>query len=277
MRRTALFAAALATASAATGGWLFEGKWGKEGTGDGEFRTPVRLAVAAGNNVYVADWGNGNVQYFTPTGYFLGKWTPRASLALAFAPNRWRYEADVGNHRVRYFDENGSFLGMWGSHGTGPGEFDLPMGLAVAPNRAVYVADNGNRRIQYFTSTGSYFGEWRARDGPTDVAVASNGEYYVAFLPNMGVAVAPDTGWVYFADYYNHRVQYFTAGGSFLGRFGKRGSGDGEFDRPSDVAFSSSGVRLYVADVGNHRVQYFHWTEPAVAPASLGRVKALFK
>jgi tripartite motif-containing protein 71 len=275
MKRFALLAAGLA--AAVYGGWQFEGKWGSLGTGNGRFRSPVRLAVAANGNVYVVDWGNLNVQYFTSRGSFLGKWTSRTRLALAFAPNRWLYQADVDDCRIQYFDENGSFLGQWGSMGPGGGEFMYPMGLAVAPNGTVFVADTGNRRIQYFTPTGSYLGEWGARDVPTNVAVNSTGEFYVAYSPDMGVAVAPDTDWVYVTDTENHRIQYYTGGGSFLGMFGTQGSSDGEFDRPSDVAFSPSGARLYVADTGNWRVQYFRWTEPAVAPESLGRAKALFR
>jgi hypothetical protein len=44
-----------------------------------------------------------------------------------------------------------------------------------------------------------------------------------------------------------------------------------------DAAFSRTGDRVYAADTGNHRIQYFNRNEPAVTPASLGRVKALFK
>ena len=277
MKGTVFLLAALAIAAAAGGGWLFDGKWGSEGPGEGEFIAPVRLAVAADGNVYVADWGSGNVQYFTPTGSFLGKWEFWSSVALAFAPNRWLYQADVDDHRIRYFDENGSLLGMWGTEGPGEGEFHTPMGISVGPNRIVYVADTNNRRIQYFTYNGSFLGCWGGTDPPTDVAVASSGKFYVAYMPNRGIAVAPDTGYVYFADYSNHRIQYFTAGGSFLDMFGTEGTGDGEFKQPSDVAFSASGARLYVADTGNCRIQYFNRDEPAVAPASLGKVKALFK
>jgi hypothetical protein len=34
---------------------------------------------------------------------------------------------------------------------------------------------------------------------------------------------------------------------------------------------------VYVVDSGNNRIQYFKRVEPAVAPASFGRVRALFK
>ena len=276
MKRFIMSAVAAALAAVCVWGeWVYEGQWGSSGSGDGQFRSPVRFAVAANDNVYVADWGNLNVQYFTPTGSFRGKWRPGTRVALAFAPNRWRYQADINNHRIEYFNENGSYLGKWGSFGTGNGYFKQPMGLGIAPDAFVYVADTNNRRIQYFTSTGSFLGQWGGADRPTDVAVASGVRVHVAYAPDMGVGVAPDTGHVYVAD--NHLIQYFTSNGSFLGKFGSFGSGNGEFDQPSDVAFSTSGARLYVADTGNCRIQYFKNTEYAVAPASLGRVKALFR
>ena len=43
------------------------------------------------------------------------------------------------------------------------------------------------------------------------------------------------------------------------------------------VAVTPNGAYVYVADDGNDRVQYFKWVSVAFAPASLGRVKALFK
>jgi DNA-binding beta-propeller fold protein YncE len=40
---------------------------------------------------------------------------------------------------------------------------------------------------------------------------------------------------------------------------------------------SPTGTTVYVADAGNNRIQYFKRVEPGVAPASLGKVKALFR
>ncbi|MGD8719504.1 MAG: hypothetical protein PVH29_11880 [Candidatus Zixiibacteriota bacterium] len=82
---------------------------------------------------------------------------------------------------------------------------------------------------------------------------------------------------IYVSDYYRCRVRYSTSSGSFLGSFGEYGTGDGQFDRVCGVAVWPDGARVYVVDHLNNRVQYFDRNEPAVVPASIGRVKALFR
>jgi DNA-binding beta-propeller fold protein YncE len=72
-------------------------------------------------------------------------------------------------------------------------------------------------------------------------------------------------------------VEYYTAAGSFLDSFGGYGSGLGSFNTPGGIAVTSDAKRVYVADDLNDRIQYFDQTNPAVVPASLGKVKALFR
>ena len=58
------------------------------------------------------------------------------------------------------------------------------------------------------------------------------------------------------ADTGNHRVQLYRADGTFAGKFGSEGVGDGQFLSPSAAAFSSDGL-IAVVDHGG-RVQAFH-------------------
>jgi len=74
--------------------------------------------------------------------------------------------------------------------------------------------------------------------------------YYPKFI------AANAAGNVYVADSWNHRIQKFTASGAFIGKWGKKGTGDGELDMPFGIAIDGDG-NVYVAEWGNHRIQKF--------------------
>ena len=65
-----------------------------------------------------------------------------------------------------------------------------------------------------------------------------------------------EEGHIIVADSRNDRIQIFTAQGVFVTKFGVKGSGPGEFDRPSGVCVSPDG-HIIVVDFGNNRVQVF--------------------
>jgi DNA-binding beta-propeller fold protein YncE len=78
-------------------------------------------------------------------------------------------------------------------------------------------------------------------NGPTDVAIAANGDIFVAD------GHGGDT---------NARIVKFSKGGKFIKEWGKKGTGPGEFDTPHSIAMDSKG-RVFVADRGNNRIQIF--------------------
>jgi DNA-binding beta-propeller fold protein YncE len=65
----------------------------------------------------------------------------------------------------------------------------------------------------------------------------------------------PDGG-VYVVDTHNHRIQKFSSEGVFVTKWGTKGSGDGQFINPYDVAVGPNGD-IYVADPENNRIQKF--------------------
>ena len=61
---------------------------------------------------------------------------------------------------------------------------------------------------------------------------------------------------LYVTDEFNHRVSIFDTEGRFLGKWGERGDGDGQFNGPSGIDFDSED-NAYVVDQHNHRVQKY--------------------
>jgi sugar lactone lactonase YvrE len=98
-------------------------------------------------------------------------------------------------------------------------------------------------------------------NAPTDVFVADNGDVFVS--DGHG-------------DETNARVVKFSKEGMFIGAWGKRGSGPGEFALPHALAMDSAG-RLFVADRGNNRIEIFDQDGKFIAEwKQFGRPSGLF-
>jgi NHL repeat len=115
--------------------------------------------------------------------------------------------------------------------------FQYPESVAFAPGGNIYVADRGNTRVQELTATGEFvlmFGkevnETTKGDICTEEEITKSavkckagveGSAAGAFNGNQGVAVDPSTGNVYVQDFFNWRVDEYTAAGQFVLMFGK--------------------------------------------------------
>ncbi len=105
-------------------------KYGRSGSGDGNFRDPYQMVIDKQDNLYVSDYGN---------------------------------------YRIQKFDSQRQFLTKIGSYGSDTGQFKAPTGIAVDSNGFIYVADEENHCIQKFSSDGQCvlkwgrYGEFRGR------------------------------------------------------------------------------------------------------------------
>jgi DNA-binding beta-propeller fold protein YncE len=95
-------------------------------------------------------------------------------------------------------------LGKEGVAGNGPDTFDRPTGVAIAPNGDIFVAD-GHRPNKFGTS----------------------------------------------------RIVKFTKDGRFIKTWGHKGAAPGDLDEPHDIFLGGSQNRVYVADRRNSRIQVF--------------------
>lgn len=141
---------------------------------------------------------------------------------------------------------------IWGQAGSEPGSLQNPRGIAVAPDGSVYVVETGNNRVQHFDPAGKLLHSWGTFSG-TDALKAPNGE----FNEPWGIAVGSD-GSVYVADTWNHRIQKFSATGTFLKTWGLYQASDPEYQLfgPRAVAVDSQG-RVFVADTGDKRIMIY--------------------
>ncbi len=144
---------------------------------------------------------------------------------------------------IQVYDAGGKYLRGWGG--------DLcktPHGLSLDHQGNVWVTDCGEHVVMQFTPEGKLTKTLGTRgvagddrdhfDQPTDVAVAPDGEIFVA------------------DGYGNSRIVHFDREGEFVKQWGKPGVEPGEFSIPHAIVRDPRG-RLYVADRNNVRIQVF--------------------
>jgi YD repeat-containing protein len=161
------------------------------GTGNGQVRFPLDLALDPEGNLYVADTENARVQKFNAAGAFV-KAIPVGESGRPWgvdvAPDGSIWSAEPSQSRVSVFDPQGSLLFRFGSEGTGPGQFKWAADVEVDEGGYAYVTDAVNNRVQVFDPKGAYatqFGEKGTGNGQlnTDwwlrVAVGSSGDVWV--------------------------------------------------------------------------------------------------
>lgn len=136
-------------------------RFGRPGTGPGEFNLPVHVSVRSGV-VYLVDTLNFRVQIFSPDGDFVGQVgqmgdgpgdLPRPK-GVGVDGEGNVYVADALFDNVQVFDRLGRLLMSFGGLGEKAGQFWLPAGLVVDERNRICVVDSANRRVQVFQYLG---------------------------------------------------------------------------------------------------------------------------
>ena len=179
---------------------------------------------------------------------------------MAVDSSGYVYVADTNNNRIRKISSTGAVTTLAGSSaGDDDGalaaaKFNGPTGVAVDSSGNVYVADYINDRIRKISPASvvtTFAGSSSGDDDGTGTAAK--------FFYPSGVAV-DSSGYVYVADYSNHRIRKISSAGVVTTLAGSSaGDDDGtgtaaKFYNPSGVAVDSSG-NVYVADTSNHRIR----------------------
>jgi len=182
----------------------------------------------------VPGWGQ------LPKGWALGQ---TSGVAVDRNDNVWVFNR--GPHPVIEFDKNGNFLQSWGD-----GMFKSSHGIRVDPDGNIWCVDVAGHNFVKHTPEG------RVLMVIGGLQTAGTNDTKDAFNRPTGLAFTP-SGDFYLSDgYVNSRVVKFNRAGEYLLQWGRKGTGDGEFDTVHDVTLDSKG-RVYVADRENARVQIF--------------------
>jgi len=150
------------------------------------------------------------------------------------------YIADTANHRVAVFDRRGNFRFVFGKKAEIPsqqalmGPMAYPTGLAVADNGEIYVACMSRNYVFVFDAGGN-FKRQIAVDRPITVAIGNNRLY----VSTPG------------------RILVFNARGDAIDHWGSQGRAVEEFEYPNGLALDRQG-NLFVSDTQNSRIQIFN-------------------
>jgi streptogramin lyase len=159
-------------------------------------------------------------------------------------------DAAASVNPIFQFDTSGKMLKTLGA-----GMFVSPHKLTIDHDGNLWLADNGAHQVYKLDPTGKLLLTLGKKgvagagldefDAPTEVAVAPNGDIFVADgHTGGGLAIG------------NARIMKFDKTGKFLKTWGKKGMGPGELDVPHTLALDSRG-RLFVGDRQNNRIQIF--------------------
>ena len=178
------------------------------------------LVVGTGDYVYdvISPWG------VLPTGMTLGI---VSHVAVDSRDRVYFYQRK--NPPVLVFDADGNFLSGWGD-----GRLRDAHGIYIAPDDHVFVCNRDEHEVLKLTPDGKVV----LTLGQRDVAVARNGDIYVA------------------DGYGNSSVHRFSADGKHLQTWGGPGLGRAQFTTPHGI-WVDARDRIFVADRENNRVQLF--------------------
>lgn len=146
---------------------------------------------------------------------------------------------------VVVFNPDGSYAGSWGSE-----HISDAHGIFIDKDDRVWLIDRDSHVVMAFTTEGKLLqtiGErnrphlQRPFNHPADIAIAPNGDIYVA------------------DGYANSAVHYFSPDGAYRGSWGDPGKGPGQFTTPHAVWVDDQN-RVLIADRENDRVQAFSLT-----------------
>jgi serine/threonine-protein kinase len=237
---------------------------GTRGKEDGNFISPISVAVDNEKRVYVCDSLKCNIQVFDSEGkylysvgkfgtYTLGSKDPTFLMPVSVAVDQGGnlVVLDAKSCSVQVITRAGQVITRFGEPASpstgriesGAGGFFHPQALTLDKNDNIYISDTGNHRVRVFNSAGKVLNKF-------GIQGARLGE----FNNPAGLTLDSDQN-LLVVDEKNYRIQIFTQKGVYKNKFGKRGTGRSEFLSPMGVTTDTK-RNVFVTD-RDARIQVF--------------------
>ena len=258
------------------------------------FYFPTEIYVTDQNNVYLIDSLNFRLNKYNTSGFVQsifpqsdqGGWLKSVS-EIAAGNNGKVYSVNVADPFVRVLSEDSGELSQLGSDSLSL--LQSPVGVAITENDILLVADIGTYKVLAFNTEGDFLYEFGIPDehsfhapvsllvhkssvyilfGNTDIVEFDlNGNYLRTVFtrsnetgPDWGTAenftYNPVTNQFLLTDSQKNDIKVISAQGEYQGKFGKTGSGPGEFMNPVGLDVDTMGY-VYIVDKLNSRIQIF--------------------
>jgi DNA-binding beta-propeller fold protein YncE len=146
------------------------------------------------------------------------------------------YVTDVVTKQLKVFDKKKNKVIV--IEGSDDEAFLYPIDVVTDKSGNIYVSDSVRAKVFVFEDDGDF-------------------SYTIApkeLQRPVGLAMSVDGQKLYIVDAVSSKIHVTTPKGKYIGAIGKRGNGDGEFNRPTFMEVGSDG-KLYISDSMNHRVQ----------------------
>ena len=159
---------------------------------------------------------------------------------VALAVDRFStlWVVDKESRKIIKMDDTGAILSSIGSKGSKKGQLDSPSGIAIANNGDIYIADPGNNWVQVFNNEGGF--------------VKTISKSTVAALDEPAAIALDSVGNLYVLDKGRAVVSVFNGKGEPVLEFGKSQDLNARLQKP--VALMVSADEIYVVDTNQVKV-----------------------